>query len=368
MLINGLGAMATLAVALIISATKFFEGAWIVLLLIPLLVLMFLMIRRHYLRVERERTTAVPLRAVDVRHRLIVPLDSLNQATRQSVAYARSISAQVTAIHVNLDPAHTIALQTDWESWQAQLSQDEQVPLKIIEPRHRSLVRCLHDYLTAEQQQHPGEMLTVILPEIAEHSALKRLFAHPRTFLLKWALFYHPEIVVTNVSWDEQRSTSPSRSLAIRHRFIVPIAELDRPSVQSLAYARSITPAAVAAHVALDQKDAEVIREKWQHLQNSFAPEDETKLVIIESPYRSLIRPLLAYIDAMQEIHPDETLTVILPEFVVAHFWEYPLHNQTAWRLKTALLSRPGIVVTDISQHLSRRTYHNVSSNIRDKQ
>src|SRR5581483_8772670 len=352
MLINGLGATATLAVALVISATKFFEGAWIVVLLIPLLVLMFLLIRRHYLRVERERTTAVPLSAADVRHRLIVPLDGLNHATQQSLAYARSISAAVTAIHVNLDPAHTIALQADWEHWQATLAKDEQVPVKIVEPQRRSLVRCLRDCLTAEQRQHPGETLTVILPEIAEHSALKRLLAHPRTFLLKWALFYHPEIVVTNVSWDGQKSMSPSRPRAIRHRFIVPIAELDRPSVQSLAYARSITPAVVAAHVALDQRDAEVIREKWKHLQSAFSPGDETKLVIIESPYRSLIRPLLAYIDAIQEIHPDETLTVILPEFVVAHFWEYLLHNQTAWRLKTALLTRPGIIVTDISQHL----------------
>ncbi len=356
MLINGLGATATLAVALVISATKFFEGAWIVVLLIPLLVLMFLLIRRHYLRVERERTTAVPPSAADVRHRLIVPLNRLSQATERSVAYARSISAQVTAIHVNLDPAQTTALQTDWENWQAKLSQDEQVPLKIIEPQHRSLVRCLRDCLTAEQQHHPDETLSVILPEITEHSALKRLFAHPRRFLLKWALFYHPEIVVTNVPWDSQNSTMPSRPHAMRHRFIVPIAELDRPSVQSLAYARSITPTVVAAHVALDQKDAEVIREKWGHIQSSFSPEDETKLVIIESPYRSLIRPLLAYIDAMQEIHPDETLTVILPEFVVAHFWEYLLHNQTAWRLKTALLARPGVVVTDISQHLSRRS------------
>jgi hypothetical protein len=63
----------------------------------------------------------------------------------------------------------------------------------------------------------------------------------------------------------------------------------------------------------------------------------------------------LAYIDIVHELHPDETLTVILPEFVVAHWWEYPLHNQTAFRLKAALLARPGIVVTDIPQHLSSR-------------
>ncbi len=69
----------------------------------------------------------------------------------------------------------------------------------------------------------------------------------------------------------------------------------------------------------------------------------------------------------MQEVHPDEMLTIILPEFVVAHWWEYPLHNQTAWRLKTALLGRPGIVVTDIPQHLSHHATELSGSSIRDE-
>jgi hypothetical protein len=78
------------------------------------------------------------------------------------------------------------------------------------------------------------------------------------------------------------------------------------------------------------------------------------KLVVIESPYRALISPLLAYIDAMRGQHPDATLTVVLPEFIAAHWWERPLHNQTAARLKWALLFRPGVVVTDVPYHLPR--------------
>jgi hypothetical protein len=107
--------------------------------------------------------------------------------------------------------------------------------------------------------------------------------------------------------------------------------------------------------VALDPYDVEEVRSKWERLQKHLAKEGEMQLIVIESPYRSLMRPLLAYIDTVHELHPDETLTVILPEFVVAHWWEYPLHNQTAFRLKTALFARPGIVVTDIPQHLSSR-------------
>jgi hypothetical protein len=202
------------------------------------------------------------------------------------------------------------------------------------------------------RKQHSDETLTVILPEIARSSALVRLFAHPKTFRLKTALFFHPEIVVTNVPWYEHGSTTPFRPRDIQHRFIVPIAELDRPSIQSLAYARSISPHVAAVHVAIDPHDVKVIREKWERLQKHLSKEEETHLVVIESPYRSLSRPLFAYIDSVLELYPEETLTVILPEFVVVRPWEIPLHNQTALQLKTALLSRPRLVVTDIPQHL----------------
>jgi hypothetical protein len=79
------------------------------------------------------------------------------------------------------------------------------------------------------------------------------------------------------------------------------------------------------------------------------------QLTIVESPYRSLVGPLLAYIDAMHAQHPGKVLTVILPEMVQAHWWEQVLHNQTALRLKAALLFRPGVVVADVPYHLRRR-------------
>ena len=137
---------------------------------------------------------------------------------------------------------------------------------------------------------------------------------------------------------------------------IVPIAELDRVSLQSLAYARSISARVTATHIAMDEQEVEAVQSKWEHLQKRLTQEEETYLVVIESPYRSLLRPLLAYIDTVKALYPEDTLTVILPEFVVAHWWEYLLHNQTAFQLKNALQARHDIVVTDIPQHLRSRT------------
>ncbi len=350
LVINGLGALTTLLVALVIAITKFFEGAWIVVLLIPLLVLMFMGIRYHYRQVVGERTTDIPIHPNDIHHRLIVPIARLNQASKYALAYARSISSEVKAVHVKMDGEKTEALQAAWDEWQKALSADELSQLEIIDPGRRVPLLPLLDYIDGEHREHPEDTLTVILPEAATPS-FRRLFSNPKVLGLKATLFFRPGIVVTNVPLHEQTAHLPARAKDIRHCFIVPIAELDRASVQSLAYARSISSHVIAAHVAVDAHDTETVRSKWERLQTQIPKEEEVQLVIIESPYRALARPLLTYIETVHELRPEETLTVILPEFVVAHWWEHPLHNQTALQLKTALLSSPGIVVTDIPQH-----------------
>src|SRR5437773_5198921 len=122
LLINGVGAVATGLVALIVASMKFLEGAWIVVVLIPLLVLLFTGISHHYRYVERERITALPLHPQDIHHRLIVPVAELNHAAKQAVAYARSFSPQVTAVHVAVNRRKGDALRAAWDTWQTSLS------------------------------------------------------------------------------------------------------------------------------------------------------------------------------------------------------------------------------------------------------
>jgi amino acid transporter len=354
-IINGLGALTTLLVALIISSTKFLSGAWIVVILIPLLVVLFLAIHRHYLLVESERTTDIPLGPKDVRHRVIVPVEHLDPATKYCLAYARSLPSQMTAIHIVRDKRKAEALRTDWNEWQRQLPDQEQTPLELIEPAQRSLVSSLVHVIDTLQNEHADETLTVILSDVARRSLLRRLL-HSST-ALKIRLFFRPAVVVTSLTLPLPEQKLPLHARAIRHRMIVPIANFDRVSIQSLAYARSITPYVTAAHVAMDEQEVESVQAEWASLQKHLTPEEETDLVVIESPYRSLLRPLLAYIDTVQALYTEEVLTVLLPEFVVAHWWEFPLHNQTAFQLKAALQTRPGIVVTNIPQHLPRRLH-----------
>lgn len=148
-----------------------------------------------------------------------------------------------------------------------------------------------------------------------------------------------------------RRAETPLLPEEILPRFVVPIAELNVPARQALAYARALAPDdqhVIAVHVTDDAEEAAELQSQWYTWQPGI------QLVIIESPYRSLAGPLLAYIDALQETHPKDTITVVLPEYVPSHWWEHMLHNQTALRLKAALLFHPGVVVTNVPYHVSQ--------------
>jgi amino acid transporter len=148
-----------------------------------------------------------------------------------------------------------------------------------------------------------------------------------------------------------RRAETPLVPEDIVVHFVVPIAELNTPARQALAYARALAPDShhlVAVHVTDDADQAHQLQRDWQEWQ------PEVELVIIESPYRSLAGPLLAYIDALQETYPTDTFTVVLPEYVPSRWWEHLLHNQTALRLKAALLFHPGVVVTNVPYHVAQ--------------
>ncbi len=136
--------------------------------------------------------------------------------------------------------------------------------------------------------------------------------------------------------------------IAPRPIVIVPISRLDRPARQASAFANSISTDAVAVHVTNDPATADALRERWPEWAGS------TELVVVESPYRALIGPLLAYMDALQRQAPDRPILVVLAEFVPKHWWENLLHNQTALRLKLRLFARRNTIVADVPYHAPR--------------
>jgi amino acid transporter len=131
-----------------------------------------------------------------------------------------------------------------------------------------------------------------------------------------------------------------------RHRVLLPISGVHRGTVAALRYALALSDDITAVYVSTDPEKAGYVREKWGLWGNG------VRLVVIESPYRLLVEPLLAYIERIaDQRQPNETLTIVVPQFVPRRWWHQLLHAQTAVMLRLALLWRPGIVITNVPYH-----------------
>ena len=160
---------------------------------------------------------------------------------------------------------------------------------------------------------------------------------------LMWSIGRHYRSVEAALAVDPASSALPRR---VAPRVLVPISRIDRATLSALAFATSISADVTAIHVSNDAEDLAQIRQEWERWGGPVS------LVILESPYRALMGPLMAYIDATDREDPAQPTTIVLPEFVPSHFWEYPLHNQTALRLKLRLFFRRNTVVVDVPYHL----------------
>lgn len=128
-----------------------------------------------------------------------------------------------------------------------------------------------------------------------------------------------------------------------RHRVILPISGVHRGTVVALRYALALSPDITAVHVSVDADKAEKIQQKWGLWGNG------VRLVILDSPYRLLLEPLLDYVKAVADHRqPNETITIVVPQFVPRRWWHQLLHAQTAVILRLALINRRGIVITSV--------------------
>src|SRR5437016_6202892 len=194
--INGVGAVSTFIVLMVFIVTKFLHGAWIVVVLIPLLVVMFLRIHRHYFEVAQQLSTEGLEALRPIRHEVIVPISGLHRGVIAALEYAKSIAPHhVTAIYVNLDDETTQKLREKWQQW------GSGVNLVVVASPYRSLLRPLLNYIDRVKRSSPGDVVTIVLPEFVPAKWWQNLLHNQNTLFLKGALLFKKGVVVTNVPY-----------------------------------------------------------------------------------------------------------------------------------------------------------------------
>jgi amino acid transporter len=191
--INGVGAVVTAVVLVIVAITKAAEGAWIILLMIPILVVIFEVTRRHYDSVAQDLTLRGWQPGPAGRHVVIVPVGGLQRAVVQALRYARTLADDVRAAYVELDAGATGAMRKDWETW------GQGVQLVTLPSPYRSLLEPLLEYVEQVQREDPNGYVTVVLPEFVPERLWHHLLHNQHALLLKGALLFKPNLVVTSV-------------------------------------------------------------------------------------------------------------------------------------------------------------------------
>ncbi|GCE76650.1 APC family permease [Cellulomonas biazotea] len=191
-----------------------------------------------------------------------------------------------------------------------------------------------------------GTVLVIVLATKFTHGAWIAILAMMLVFALMKSIHRHYAAVRAELALGDDAEAS--RALPSRVHALVLVSHLHRPTMRALAYARASRPQVLeAVTVGVDPEDGDTLRAQWEAM-NLPVP-----LRVLDSPFREITRPVLTYVRSIRRESPRDLVVVYIPEYVVGHWWEHLLHNQSALRLKGRLLFTPGVVVASVPWQLA---------------
>jgi amino acid transporter len=197
--INGFGAVVTGVVLVIVAFTKMFEGAWIVMLLIPTVIVVFKATRTHYDHVAAQITLRGYAPQRRFHNTVIVPIGGLTRPVVEALRYGESLSDDVRAVYVDVQPGDTEKMKLEWYMWGGSAR------LVVLDSPYRSLMEPLLEYIEGVERERPDDYVTIVLPEFVPARWWQHLLHNQRALLIKGALLFRPNTVVTSVPFHLRR-------------------------------------------------------------------------------------------------------------------------------------------------------------------
>ncbi|MDP1891960.1 MAG: APC family permease [Gemmatimonadaceae bacterium] len=193
--LNGIGAVATAGVTIVQVVTKFTHGAWIVVLIIPLIILLLRTIHRHYENFSAELAYNGQAPLMFLHHTVIVPVNGISKPTAGALVYATTISEDVRAVYIAVDDGPTAELEAAWEAW------DIGVPLVVIPSPFRSVLRPIVEYVEGLSTRGETDLVTIVVPEIVPRHWWEHLLHNKTALFIRTAFMFRPHVVVTAVPY-----------------------------------------------------------------------------------------------------------------------------------------------------------------------
>jgi amino acid transporter len=337
--INAFGAVLTAVVLCVVIATKFMEGAWIVVCATPLLMLLMRNIRKHYVDVSHqlEHPDRRPLDRRQGDHSVVLLVDRVDAATAHAVGYLRALRAR-DAWAITFDKANAATFK----------SIAPEIPIAVVDEKG-SAGECIKAFLMEKRKDLPSRhFLSLVIPELLDRKGLWEILRHPRLHRLK-ASFLGAEgvqlidIPIFREDIDPERAET---SEPARNYVVVLVAGVHNATLQAIEYAETLNPTDMrAVSFGLDPAETDKLAHEWMEYKIPVPLELE------DSPYRDIGESLVKYVRGLKP-GSDRVVTVVIPEFVVGKLRHQVLHGQTALLVKRHLLFEPGVVVASVPYHL----------------
>jgi amino acid transporter len=193
--LNGIGAAATGLVAVIQIVTKFASGGWIIAVIIPLIIIILQKIHRHYTEFAEEIRFLGQSPITPLHHTVIVPVNGITKATSGALVYATTISDEVVAVYIEVDPRDTARIEQEWDAW------DIGVPLVVVPSPYRSILKPLVEYVESLRMITAGELVTIVVPEVVPRRWWEHLLHNKTALYIRTAFLFKPNVVVTAIPY-----------------------------------------------------------------------------------------------------------------------------------------------------------------------
>ncbi|MGH2539874.1 MAG: hypothetical protein ACRDGK_05090, partial [Actinomycetota bacterium] len=343
--INIVGAIVTALVLVVVVASKFGAGAWLSILIMALLVPVFYSIHRHYMNVRRQLGAGRVRPGAEGANHVVLLVRDFDVATSEAVGYLRSFRPEdIRPVFPCRDGGVSREVQTRWRTF--------------VGPGIPDLMPIPHTNLTAQVrtvvesiERQPDDFVTVVVPELLRPQGLFSYLVRSRDLVrLKASLLRTPNVVVTDVPVVLEAG-SPSAAggkplIPQRTVTLVLLSAVNDVSVRAVNYARTLDATVTrAVYFDLDPEAALSIGEAW------FDVIEGVPLDIVEAPFRDLSMPMLDEV-RRYTMRPDTIVNVVIPEFMVARWWQLPLHNQTALFVKSLFLFEERVLLTSVAHRL----------------
>jgi amino acid transporter len=343
--INGFGGIVSAVMTIVIAATKFREGAYLIIIAMPVILAVLFAINGHYASVARSLRQERRRPVSGAGHHVVLLVGSPSEEERRAFAYGELIKTDsFRCVHI-AEPDDPKGLEAQWTRELGLLATAP--TLEVVRNGGGGVARAVRNYVHDLRGRIPEQdFITTIVSERVGRG-VSRMVGSRQALLIKTALLFTPGVVVTDVPNVVGTRQLPLRSVSgLRHEVLLLVSGVHNATLRALEYARALDADKVrAVHVSADAVETDRLASDWDQWNLGIS------LEVVESPYRDIAQPLLE--DIRRHTGADRTIvTVVMPEFTVKKWYHNVLHNQTALTLKRAFLAEPDVVVTSVPYRL----------------